>query len=336
VYDWSTGLIFRGGRYFDPTLGIWLALAPLVVVQSWQGRKRKRRRGMPWYVLVLVVMSVGGMVTGCDRDEPPTPTSDPGQEEYFCYLPYIGGGPPQLPKEEEPQSPLPKPESPLPEPKEESSGKVLYLFFDDGPGWGPGQAENTESILDTLNQRGIKATFFVLGQGVNNYPATLRRINSEGHTIGSHSYDHPFFTQISDDEIRDQMTRTEEAIKNANEGSFPSNFQRIFQPPYLDRNARTDRIVEEMGYKVMIREIGRDLDSDDYQYQTQVNKGEDVEVVAGELKTTTLATIRSAKPESLSVLFHSIHSVTVKALPGILDELLNDEEVEYRFAAWGN
>ena len=39
VYDWSTGLLYRGGRYFDPALGIWLALLPLAVVQG--GRKRK-------------------------------------------------------------------------------------------------------------------------------------------------------------------------------------------------------------------------------------------------------------------------------------------------------
>jgi hypothetical protein len=73
VYDWSTGLIFKGGRYFDPSLGIWLALIPLVLIQSWRGRK-KRRRGWPWYVLVLVVVGVGGMLVGCgdiDGDTPP-------------------------------------------------------------------------------------------------------------------------------------------------------------------------------------------------------------------------------------------------------------------------
>ena len=63
VYDWSTGLIFKGGRYFDPSLGIWLALVPLVVIQSWRGRKR--RRGMPWYVVVLLFVGVGGMLAGC-------------------------------------------------------------------------------------------------------------------------------------------------------------------------------------------------------------------------------------------------------------------------------
>ena len=69
VYDWSTGLIFKGGGYFDPNLGIWLALLPLVMIQSWRGRKRKRRRGMPWYVVaIFVCVGVGGMLTGCGGD----------------------------------------------------------------------------------------------------------------------------------------------------------------------------------------------------------------------------------------------------------------------------
>ncbi|MBD3388173.1 MAG: hypothetical protein GF414_04600, partial [Candidatus Altiarchaeales archaeon] len=41
VYDGSTGLIYRDGSYFDPMLGVWLALVPLAVVQSWRGRKKK-------------------------------------------------------------------------------------------------------------------------------------------------------------------------------------------------------------------------------------------------------------------------------------------------------
>lgn len=56
VYDWSTGLIYQNGRYFDPNLGIWLALAPLVVVQGW--RKRKDRRYGHLWVLAVNVPSV--------------------------------------------------------------------------------------------------------------------------------------------------------------------------------------------------------------------------------------------------------------------------------------
>ncbi len=67
VYDWSTGLVYRDGRYFDPMLGIWLALMPLVVFQAWKGRKG--RRGMPWLVLVLCLVGVGGSLVGCGGEE---------------------------------------------------------------------------------------------------------------------------------------------------------------------------------------------------------------------------------------------------------------------------
>ncbi|MCP4539892.1 MAG: hypothetical protein GY832_22360 [Chloroflexi bacterium] len=95
VYDWSTGLIHKGGRYFDPMLGIWLALMPLMVVQSWKGQKKKRR-GFPWYVVLVLLVGMSGVLTACGGggDTPsPTPTCTP--------LPL-------------PPSPLPTP-TPLPE-----------------------------------------------------------------------------------------------------------------------------------------------------------------------------------------------------------------------------
>jgi YD repeat-containing protein len=87
VYDWSTGLIYKGGRYFDPTLGIWLALIPLVVIQSWRGRK-KRRRGMSWYVVAMVVVAgVGGMLAGCGGVTPSPGGDTPTPEEVCTYTP---------------------------------------------------------------------------------------------------------------------------------------------------------------------------------------------------------------------------------------------------------
>jgi hypothetical protein len=115
VYDWSTGLIFKGGRYFDPTLGIWLALVPLVVIQSWRGRKR-RRRGFPWYVVVLVIVGVGGVLTACGKGTP-TPEGDiPALEEECIDTSTPEPTPtPTLPTPILP-TPTPTPELPTPTP----------------------------------------------------------------------------------------------------------------------------------------------------------------------------------------------------------------------------
>ncbi len=66
VYDWSTGLLYKGGRYFDPSLGIWLVLLPLAVIQTWPGRK-KRKGGYPWVMLLCMGLLVAGALTACDE-----------------------------------------------------------------------------------------------------------------------------------------------------------------------------------------------------------------------------------------------------------------------------
>jgi chitin deacetylase len=63
--------------------------------------------------------------------------------------------------------------------------KVIALTFDDGP-W----PESTVQVLDILKQNNIKATFFVIGQNVKNYPDLLKRVVAEGHIIGNHTWHH--------------------------------------------------------------------------------------------------------------------------------------------------
>lgn len=65
--------------------------------------------------------------------------------------------------------------------------KTMYLTFDDGP-----NTENTNAVLDILKEKGIKATFFVVGKNVERNPETTRRIVAEGHTIGIHCYNHDY------------------------------------------------------------------------------------------------------------------------------------------------
>ncbi len=65
--------------------------------------------------------------------------------------------------------------------------KTMYLTFDDGP-----SPENTVRILDILQARNIKATFFLVGENVRRYPDIVQRIVADGHTIGIHCDNHDY------------------------------------------------------------------------------------------------------------------------------------------------
>lgn len=67
--------------------------------------------------------------------------------------------------------------------------KTMYLTFDDGP-----SLENTNRVLDILQKRNIKATFFLVGENVRKHPEVVQRIVAEGHTIGIHCDNHDYKT----------------------------------------------------------------------------------------------------------------------------------------------
>ena len=69
---------------------------------------------------------------------------------------------------------------------EEGDIPMVYLTFDDGP------SDNTDAILDILDDYNVKATFFVVGNDTETYGDAYRRIVDEGHTIGMHSYSHNY------------------------------------------------------------------------------------------------------------------------------------------------
>jgi peptidoglycan/xylan/chitin deacetylase (PgdA/CDA1 family) len=71
-------------------------------------------------------------------------------------------------------------------------GNTRYLTFDDGP-----DPEHTPRLLDLLSRHGVKASFFVVGQKVEQYPAVVERIVAEGHMLGNHSYSHWSFKLMS-------------------------------------------------------------------------------------------------------------------------------------------
>lgn len=96
------------------------------------------------------------------------------------------------------------------------------LTFDDGPA-----PPFTEQVLDILAEHKISATFFLCGKNVERHPEIARRIVREGHSIGNHTYSHPFLFARSRKFISQEIDLAQEAIERAT-GVRPT----LFRPPY--------------------------------------------------------------------------------------------------------
>lgn len=85
-------------------------------------------------------------------------------------------------------------------------GPRIALTFDDGPG------PYTERLLDGLKERGVKASFFLIGRSVKEYPEAVKRMEEEGHLIGNHTYSHVKLKGLSPEETRREIRKTDEAV----------------------------------------------------------------------------------------------------------------------------
>lgn len=89
----------------------------------------------------------------------------------------------------------------------DTSKPVVALTFDDGP------SIYTEEILNTLKKYNSNATFFVLGNKIDNYSNIIIKMYENGNEIGNHSYNHRWLTKLSTDEQKEQINKTQEIIK---------------------------------------------------------------------------------------------------------------------------
>ena len=174
-----------------------------------------------------------------------------------------------------------------------TEGPYIAMTFDDGP-----SATLTPKLLDLLAARHIKVTFFVIGENVAEHPEIVARAAREGHEIGNHSWSHPNFAKMSQEGVRSQLQRTDDAIKNAT-GKRPT----LMRPPY---GSLTDRekhwIHDEFGYQIILWDV------DPYDW-----KRPGPAVVRNRI-------LKETRPGSI-VLSHDIHPGTIEAMPSTLDAL---------------
>lgn len=98
----------------------------------------------------------------------------------------------------------------------------VSLTFDDGP-----HPEHTPPLLDRMKERGVRATFFLLGRQIERYPDLVKRIAEEGHDVGHHSYTHGDPETTSAIELVTEARRTSALVERL-VGRPP----RLFRPPH--------------------------------------------------------------------------------------------------------
>ncbi|ANE48853.1 hypothetical protein SY83_10565 [Paenibacillus swuensis] len=119
---------------------------------------------------------------------------------------------------------------------QEDRKKFVALTFDDGP-----DGKYTSAVMDILDEYKVKGTFFVVGQQAIKFPEVIQRMKNEGHSIGNHTFSHVNMPKQSIEEMKEQITKTDEAIKDAT-GETPT----LFRAPYGSANAQVKETVSQM------------------------------------------------------------------------------------------
>lgn len=118
--------------------------------------------------------------------------------------------------------------------------KDVVLTFDDGP-----HPEYTPKLLDLLKEKGIHATFFVVGERANRYPEIVKRLAEDGHKLGIHSYYHkPSFTLLSKRATIKDLSDSKTLLEKITGDEIS-----LFRPPYGVTNPNIAGAVKSLKLK---------------------------------------------------------------------------------------
>ena len=191
--------------------------------------------------------------------------------------------------------------------KGDTPGK-LALTFDDGP-----DPDWTPKILDILKDKGVKASFFIIGENAQAYPELVQRILAEGHDIGNHTFTHPNLGEFPDALVTLEINATQRLFE-----ALTGRSMRLFRAPFLGDAEPTTadeivpiQIAQSMGYV----SVGLHVDPNDWQRPP-----------ADVIVSSVLAQVSDPNPDMRGhvILLHDSggdRSQTVAALPRLIDAL---------------
>ncbi len=153
--------------------------------------------------------------------------------------------------------------------------KHICLTFDDGPGEtlvaGPGP--KTEQLAEYLAQEHIRATFFVVGQFVEKYPAIMARLVALGHLVANHTYSHPKLEELrSFEEVSTEILKAHTTI-----APYLQQPVCYFRAPFASWPVRfVDGLNQQMPTGVeYIGPINWDINKDDWEFWKKGKSAED-------------------------------------------------------------
>ncbi|MBE6090514.1 MAG: polysaccharide deacetylase [Clostridium beijerinckii] len=204
---------------------------------------------------------------------------------------------------------------------EDTDGKkVVYLSFDDGP-----SETNTPSILKTLKDENVKATFFVLGKAIDQSETNknlLKQEVEEGHAIGNHSYSHNYKYlypngSVNTNNFMSEINKTNESLKKVLGEDFSTRAIRFPGGHMSWKNTgEVDKIMKEKDYHYV-----------DWNALSKDAEGphKNADQLTEEVKKTV------GNKTKVVLLMHDTYGKeeTAKALPGII-EYLKNQGYEFR------
>ena len=181
--------------------------------------------------------------------------------------------------------------------------KVIYLTFDCG-------YENgyTESILDTLKEKDVKAIFFVTWGYINSNPELVTRMKEEGHLVGNHTISHPSMPSKTIDELKEEIIGCANYMKE----QTGYDMDMYIRPPMGEYSERTLQLCKDLGYKTIFWSIAYL----DYDVNNQPGSNYVIEH------------FRQYHHPGAIPLIHNVSQSNAEALPALIDML---KEEGYRF-----
>ncbi|WP_051623505.1 polysaccharide deacetylase family protein [Clostridium hydrogeniformans] len=207
---------------------------------------------------------------------------------------------------------------------EKDDKKIAFLTFDDGP-----STTVTPKILDTLKEKDVKATFFLVGNAVDNkkHEDLVKRAFNEGHALANHSYTHNYKTlypgnHINIDAYMDEFNKTNEAIKKILGDDFNTRVMRM-PGGYMSRKHYKDPNLNAFDQKLSEKNIVS------IDWNALNGDAEGKKRGAGELLERAKKTVKGH--DKAIILMHDTYGKegTAEALPQIID-FLKGEGYEFR------